>query len=91
MPDENLPVQLGYVHLPPHLHKFLLIKDGKEVTATRVEVFELITIFHPSTPISGNWSDHSAFLTAFEFMVLPWILRFQSMDYDTNTMRFSTD
>lgn len=91
IPDEKLPIALGYVYLPSHLHKFIAIKDGKEVTGTREQLFELITLFHPSTPISGNWSDPSSCVTAFEFFVLPWIRRFKSLDYKTNVMHFSTD
>jgi hypothetical protein len=91
IPDDQLPIKLGRVFLPPNLHKFLRIKEGESVMATHNEVLQLITCFHPSTIITGNLSNPQTLFGMFEIFVLPWIRGFKSMDYETNIMEFSTD
>ncbi|KAH9816669.1 hypothetical protein DFH28DRAFT_926903 [Melampsora americana] len=87
VPDDQLPVKLGQVYLPPNLHKFLRLKDGHEVECNHVEVFQLIRCFHPSTTFQGNYSNPATLFALFEMLVLPWILGFKSMNYNTNIMR----
>ncbi|EGG06586.1 uncharacterized protein MELLADRAFT_106519 [Melampsora larici-populina 98AG31] len=91
IPDDRLPIALGQVYLPRNLHKFLRIKDREEVTATHGEILQLITCFHPSTHISGNISNPQSVIVMFQWLVLPWILSFESMDYETNIMKFSNE
>ncbi|KAH9823369.1 hypothetical protein DFH28DRAFT_880692 [Melampsora americana] len=90
IPDEELPIGLGQVYLPCNVHKLLHIKDGEEVIGSHAEVLQLKTCFHPLALITGNLSNPQTLFLMFQFLVLPWNLNFESMDYKTNIMKFST-
>ncbi|EGF99787.1 uncharacterized protein MELLADRAFT_112398 [Melampsora larici-populina 98AG31] len=69
IPDDQLPIKLGQVVLPPNLHKFLRIKDDEIVLVTPAEFFQIITSFHPSTDITGNLSNPQALFKMVELSV----------------------
>ncbi|EGF98277.1 uncharacterized protein MELLADRAFT_113676 [Melampsora larici-populina 98AG31] len=61
IPDDQLPIRLGQILIPPHLHKFLYIKEGQAIRATASELFELIACFHPSTDFNIHYTDLRSF------------------------------
>ncbi|KAH9820057.1 hypothetical protein DFH28DRAFT_885959 [Melampsora americana] len=91
VPHDELPIKLGQIFIPPHLHKFLRIIEGEGVRASPAEIVELIARFHPAADLNIHYTNLQTLMRIFEIMVLPWILSIQSMDYETNIMKFSTD
>ncbi|KAH9810739.1 hypothetical protein DFH28DRAFT_902163 [Melampsora americana] len=91
IPDDQLPIKLGQVVIPPHLHKFLSITEGREIRATHAEIFELITCFHPNTDFNIYYTDIRTLIRIYEILALPWMLAIESMDYETNIMKFCTE